>query len=232
MSVFHGYSQRAIDHFRKEGLDNSDELHVLELLLLFSVPQTDTYLLAHELLSRFGSLPQVMEAPMEELEKVPGVNEKVSTLISLNTAVSRYCMVRRGETFAPLTTIDDCARHLMPFFEGRRDEMVFLLCLDAKGKAICCREVGRGSVDSVSISIRRIVEIALDVNAISVILAHNHPGGEAIPSRDDIVVTMRLAKALDGVAIRLADHIVIADKKYVSMEKYGYYRPEECHLIP
>lgn len=231
MPMFHGYQQRAVAHFRAEGLDHFDELHVLELLLLFGVSQDDTYLLAHELLSRFGSLPQVMEAPVEELEKVPGVDQRISTLISLSNALSRYCMVRRSNTFTPLTTVDTSAEYLMPYFEGRRDEMVYLLCLDAKGKAICCREIGQGTVSSVSLPIRRIVEIALDVNAVSVILAHNHPGGETIPSGEDIAITMRLAKALDGVDILLADHIVIADERYISMAKCGYYRPEECRLM-
>lgn len=231
MSVHVGHRQRVKSRFRKEGLDGFDELHALELLLFFAVPQGDTNLLAHELLNRFGSLPQVLETPVEELEKVPGVKEHVATFLSLITAISRYYMVKRSEPCAPLTTISDCANYLVHFFRGRRDEMVFLLCLDAKCKVVCCREVGQGSVNSASVPIRRIVEIALSANATTVVLAHNHPSGVAVPSQEDVLTTRRLAKALDGVDVTLADHIVVADEDYVSMVESRYYDPEDCRLL-
>lgn len=231
MSVHNGHRQRVKDRFRKEGLDGFDELHVLELLLFFGIPQGDTNELAHELLNRFGSLPQVLEAPVEELEKVPGIGSHVSTLISLTTAISRYYMVKRKEPCKPMNSIEDCAEYLIQFFRGRRDEVVFILCMDAKCKVICCREVGKGSVNSASVPIRRVVEIALGVNATSVILAHNHPSGLAVPSVEDVTTTKRLAKALDGVDIVLADHIVVADDDYVSLAQSRYYDPCENRLL-
>ena len=230
MSVHAGHRQRVKSRFRKEGLDGFDELHALELLLFFAVPQGDTNLLAHELLARFGSLPQVLETPVEELAPAPGVGEHVSTLLSLTTAVSRHHMVRPSQPCGALRTIEACANYLMQFFVGRRDEIVFALCLDAKCKVICCREVGRGSVNSASVPIRRIVEIALGVNATTVVLAHNHPSGVAVPSTEDIWTTKRLARALDGVDIVLADHVVVADDDYVSMVESRYYDPAECRL--
>jgi DNA repair protein RadC len=203
---------------------------VLELLLFYCIPQKDTNLLAHELLNRFGSLPQVLEATAEELEKVPGVGEHVSTLLTLITAISRYYMVSRTTRFDVLTSNEQCGAYLVPYFVGRRDETVFLLCLDAKCKVLCCKEVGRGSVNSASVSTRRVVETALGVNASTVILAHNHPSGIAIPSTEDILTTRRIAMALDAVGIVLADHIVVADDDYVSMVDSAYYRPEDCIL--
>ena len=102
---------------------------------------------------------------------------------------------------------------------------MFLLCLDAKCKMLCCKEVGEGSVNSASISVRRIVEIALAANATTVVLAHNHPSGLAIPSAEDVHTTERIAAALNAVEITLADHIVVADDDFVSMVQSGYYRP-------
>ena len=110
----------------------------------------------------------------------------------------------------------------MPRFFGRKVETVFLLCLDAKCKVLCCKEVGEGSVNSAGISIRRIVETALGANATSVVLAHNHPSGMALPSAEDIQTTRRVAAALNTVDILLADHIVVADDDFVSMVQSGY----------
>jgi len=230
MSVHAGHRKRLKERFRQEGLDSFDELHVLELLLFYCIPQKDTNLLAHELLDRFGSLPQVLEAPAEELEKVPGVGEHVSTLLTLITDISRYYMVSRSARFDVLLTNEQCGNYLLPYFVGRRDETVFMLCLDAKCKVLCCKEVGRGSVNSAGVPVRRVVETALGVNATTVILAHNHPSGLAIPSSEDIITTRRIAIALDAVGIVLADHIVVADDDFVSMVDSAYYRPEECQL--
>lgn len=231
MSVHAGHRKRLKERFRQEGLDSFDELHVLELLLFYCIPQKDTNLLAHDLLNRFGSLPQVLEAPVEELEKVPGVGEHVSTLLALTTAISRYYMVSRTTQFQILTTTEKCGEFLVPYFVGRRDETVFLLCLDAKCKILCCKEVGKGSVNSAGVPIRKIVETALSVNATTVILAHNHPSGLAIPSDEDILTTRRVAMALDTVGILLADHVVVADDDFVSIADSGYYRPEDCRMV-
>ena len=231
MSIHDGHRQRLKNRFRREGLDRFDEIQVLELLLFYAIPQKDTNPLAHALLDHFGSLPQVLEAPAEELEKVPGVGNNVSTLLNLTTALSRYYMVKRAEQSTILTSSDQCGEYLMPFFVGRRNETVMLLCMDAKCKVLGCKEVGEGSVNSASVPIRRIVELALGMNATTVVLAHNHPSGVAVPSGEDVQTTRRLAAALDAVDITLADHIVVADDDFVSMVQSRMYLPDTCQMI-
>ena len=85
-------------------------------------------------------------------------------------------------------------------------------------------------MNSAGVPVRRVVEVALGANATSVILAHNHPSGLALPSHEDIITTRRVAAALDAVEVRLADHIVVADGDFTSLLQSGYYRPEECML--
>jgi len=97
-----------------------------------------------------------------------------------------------------------------------------MLCLDAKCKVLCCKELGEGSVNTASISVRKVVETALAANATTVVLAHNHPSGIAVPSNEDVQTTRRIAAALHAVEIYLADHIVVADGDYVSMIQSGY----------
>ena len=230
-SIHKEHRKRLKNRFRNEGLDHFDELYVLELLLFFGIPQGDTNPLAHRLLDRFGSLVQVLEAPREALEKVPGVGEHVSPLLSLTREISRYYMVNRASLCAVLKTTEDCGDYLMPRFIGRRDETVFLLCLDSKCEVICCKEVGSGSVNAASVSTRKIVETALAANATSVVLAHNHPSGFAYPSPEDVMTTKRVAVALDAAGILLADHILVANDDYVSIADSGLYDPESCRLI-
>ena len=119
----------------------------------------------------------------------------------------------------------------MPCMHNRRNEMVFLLCLDAKCKVLACKEVGEGSVNSAAVPIRRIVEMALEANATTVVLAHNHPSGIACPSNEDQFTTHRLAMALRAVEIELTDHLVFADGEYVSMVQSGMYDPKDYHAF-
>ena len=225
MSIHDGHRQRLKDRFLREGLDNFDDLYVLELLLYYAIPQKDTNPIAHALLSHFGSLTAVFEATPEELQKVPGIGKNAATFLSLIPQVGRYYQIKRSEPGDILRTISQCGNYLVPYLYGRENETVFLLCLDAKCKVLGCKLVGEGSVNSANIPIRRVVEIALNTNATSVVLAHNHPSGLALPSHDDIETTLRVAKALDAVEITLADHIVVADEDFVSLVQSGYYSP-------
>jgi DNA repair protein RadC len=230
MSIHDGHRQRLKKRFLNEGLDHFEELQVLELLLFYAIPRQDTNPIAHALLERFGSLAQVMEAPVEELKKVPGMGESASAFLSLVTATCRYYLVNRSSSNVVLNTVEQCGNYLLPFFCGRRNETVYLLCLDAKCKVLACKEVGEGSVNSAAVPIRRIVEMALSANATSVVLAHNHPSGMALPSGEDQLTTKRLAMSLAAVDIELVDHLVVADDDYVSLRQSGWYHPDECCL--
>ena len=221
MSIHDGHRQRLKERFLEEGLDHFTEIQVLELLLFYAIPRKDTNPIAHALLDRFGTLSQVLDAPVAELCKVPGVGENAATLLCLATSVGRYYLVNRISQTEILPTLDACADYLVPHFYGRNVETVFLLCLDAKCKVICCKEVGEGGVNSAGVSVRKIVETALAANATSVVLAHNHPSGVAIPSREDELTTQKIAVALRAVDIHLTDHIVVGDDDYVSMAQSG-----------
>lgn len=231
MSIHNEHRQRLKDRFLKEGLDNFDELYVLELLLFYCIPRVDTNPIAHRLLDHFGSLNNVLNATADELEKVEGVGKNTSTFLSLITQVGRYYQVKQSEPGKILRTIEQCGNYLVPYFFGREQETVFMLCLDAKCKVICCKMVGEGSVNSANIPIRRVVEMALAANATTVVLAHNHPSGLAIPSADDIQTTQRIAAALETVEIILADHIVVSKDDYVSITQSHYYTPTEACAV-
>ena len=222
MPIHDGHRERMKKRFLEEGLDSFTQIQALELLLFYCIPQKDTNPLAHALLDRFGSLSQVLEAPVEELRKVPGVGDHTATFLHLITEAGRFYLVNRSSQEKILPTLESCAEFMLPFFFGRKVETVFLLCLDAKCKVLCCREIGEGSINAAGISVRRVVETALNAGATTVVLAHNHPSGLALPSAEDIQTTRRVAMALSAVEIQLADHIVVADEDYVSMVQSGH----------
>ena len=230
MNIHAQHRQRVKKRFRDEGLDHFEELHALELLLFYALPREDTNPVAHDLMNKFGSLRNVLEAPVEQLMTVNKIGEHAAILLSLVKGIARKYMIS-GDSEAPLNTMEDCGKYLCNRFIGRRDEVVMLLCLDAKRAPLCCRVVSEGSVNAAEISTRKVVEAALGVNATSVILAHNHPSGIAVPSMQDIVTTRRMGAALSAVDIVLEDHFVVADQDYVSLRDSNYYDPDQCRLM-
>ena len=163
------------------------------------------------------------DATFEELVKIKGIGESAALFLKLVPSVSRYYGVSKTKNEKFVSTIDEAGNYLMPRFIGLRNEVVYLVCLDVKGKILDCRMVFEGSVNSAAISIRRILEIALSCNSTSVIIAHNHVSGIALPSTEDEVTTRKLCEALSAVGIKLLDHIIIADDDYVSMLSDGFF---------
>ena len=114
MSIHEGHRQRLKQRFLEEGLDKFTDIQVLELLLFYCIPRKDTNPIAHALLAHFGSLSQVLEAPVEELRKVEGVGESAALFLHLTTEVIRFYLVDRSTRVTILPTIDDCATWSTP----------------------------------------------------------------------------------------------------------------------
>ena len=226
MATHDGHRQRLKKRFLEEGLDNFNEINVLELLLFYAIPRKDTNEIAHNLLDKFGGLEGVLDANASDLVKTAGISDNSAVFLSLISAVSRFYQEKKTELDGPMDQPDRYCAVFRPKFIGRRNEMVYVLCLDAKYKMICCRLVGEGRINSANISVRKIAEIALSVNATAIVLAHNHPSGFAVPSNEDIVATRHAAQVLQAMDIVLLDHVIAADNEVVSMRSSGSYQPQ------
>lgn len=221
MGIHDGHRARLRASFLEHGLRSMNDINALELLLFYALPRRDTNETAHLLLERFGSLDGVFSAPIEELCEVEGVGEYAAALITLIPEIMKKARLSKVREIKQIKCSEDAGEYLLPYFMNEQDEVVYMLCLDAKRAVICCTEMGRGVVNTVDANIRRMVEKALKVKACSVIIAHNHPDGIAIPSREDDVFTKCLYDALETVGIRLEDHIIVADEDYISVADSG-----------
>lgn len=223
MGVHDGHRKRMKEEFLRGGLDHMPPHRVLELLLFYSIPQGDVNGLAHDLLKRFGSLTAVLEAPCEELIKVPGVGPHTASHLHLITAVARRYYTEKAEK----TSFDDpkeqIARQMVARYLGHTEERLTLVCLDNSLKILYFQFVKVGVEDAVQIQFRDLAKIALDCHATQIVLGHNHPGGLAIPSRADKETTAELAQRFMMLGIKLLDHIVVSGDDYVSMAQTGLF---------
>ena len=227
MNLHEGHRQRLKDRFLKEGLSNFEDHNILEILLFYSVPRADTNEIAHKLLNKFGSLSAVFDASLEELCSVDGIGVHSATLIKLMPEISSAYGIDKTKNIRHLNTIQELGAYFIPKFIGKKDEESYIVLLDNKNKIIKSELVAKGSVDAVQLSIRTIISQAINNNATSVVLAHNHPAGVALPSANDIKMTKRLFEALRLADIKLKDHIIVADDDFVSLRQSGYFAEYE-----
>lgn len=216
------HRERMRRRFMEHGLDSFEDHSILELLLFYAQPRKDMNVTAHRLLEAFGSLEGVFDAAPEALKTVEGVGDSAAVLIHLVPEVARRYLMSKAGPGRILTDSDAAGRYLLPRFLTCKEERMYLVCMDAKLKVLDCREIGRGGTVSVSVNIRSIVQLALGQNATYVLLAHNHTSGIALPSNDDVAVTLRVRQVLAEVGVTLTDHIVVAGDDFVSMADSGY----------
>ncbi len=221
MSIHNGHRQRFKEEFLARPASFPDH-KVLELLLFYANPRSDTNPLAHALMERFDSVSGVLDALPEELRKVPGVGEHTVALLKVSKELAGRYLSSRASIGELVQSVEDAEALLKDYFTGARNERVCLLCMDGKGKSLGVRVVGEGSVNAAQFTSRAVVEAALSLNASRAILAHNHVSGLALPSAEDRATTEKIKGVLWAVDVKLEDHLIFAEDEMVSLRDSGF----------
>lgn len=217
-SVHSGHRDRVRDEFLFKGISESTPPHkVVEYILFHSIPQKDTNETAHALLERFGSISGILDAPAEQLMQVKGISKVSVSLLKLILPVARIYSSEKNSADKVLKDIDDISQYLLGKYFGYDKEVFSMLSLNASGKALGYDVLSSGNVSEVTVSVRDIVEVVLKIRAVCVAIAHNHPGGVALPSEEDIKITELIDRTLKNINAKLLDHVIIAGDDYVSM---------------
>lgn len=217
-----GHRDRLRARFEREGAASLEPHVLLELILFYSVPRADTNPIAHRLLGQFGSIANVFEAPYEELLKVKGIGPASATLLRMIPGLTSQYLISKNDTGVILDSSKKLGEFLLPRFIGLNNEVLMLACLDHKCKLLYCTIIAEGSLDSVKVDIRKIVEAAMRVSAAGIVIAHNHTHGFCLPSYADKSITLELKKVLKPISIELIDHIIVSGNEYISMANAGY----------
>ena len=202
-----GHREKLRQRFiRENGFEHFEDHQILELLLFYANPRSDTNPIAHALLDEFGSLKGVLEARPEMLMRVPGVGEKHRCAMEVPDRIGNS---REAE------------KYCLSILAGQRTERFYVISLNAQCAVLGRRKISDGSLSEVSAYPRMVMETALNYNAHSVLLCHNHPGGTCAPSPEDIASTLQLQRLLNGVGILVLDHIIVAGDRTYSMIQHG-----------
>ena len=203
--------------FLSHGFSSFDHHEIIEMLLYYALPRKDTNLIAHELVSRFGSLSGVFDAPIEKLCEVPGVSEHTAVLLKMVPQLAKEYMCDSNRERESYASYDKAGSFFVSKFIGALNEKLYAAYFDNGMHLLDFTLVSEGDVNTSYVNIRKIVSEALSKNASHVMLAHNHPGGAAIPSADDLNATKACEVALSVVGIKLVEHYIIAGGGYIGI---------------
>ena len=203
------------------GFENFDESEILSTILSYASGTKDAPGLIGRLIDTFGSLKAVLEARPEQLLKVEGMNRTRAGLISMMVPMARVWARCANEVPDRIGNSREAENYCLSILAGERTERFFVVSMNAQCKVLGRRLISEGSLSEVSAYPRMVMETALNYNAHSILLTHNHPGGTCSPSPEDISSTLQLQRLLNGIGILVLDHIIVAGDRTYSMIQHG-----------
>ncbi len=219
-NIHKGHRRRLAEKLYENDGDGMEDHELIEILLYNVDSRKNTNIIAHEILKRFGTLYNAIEASPEELMKIDGVGVKTADFFKLQAALLRKYRTDefRGVKNIKLTP-ENAGRYISNVLAGYSKETMMMFCLDAnchlnKNNSFVMQ---KGTGNMVQPYMREIVKRAIEANKPYVIIAHNHPNGILEASEEDIRFTLELEKALSFVEIRLIDHVIVSRDGYMSI---------------
>lgn len=221
------HRKRLRKRFNKTGISSLQDYEIVELLLTFSVPYKDVKPTAKELIDKFGSIKGIFEAQPRELMKFKHVKDKSITLIKFIREINNLYKKEKIISNITLDNREKLLEYCMDKLGAKREEEFHVIYLDNNMKMITDEDfpaeenLYKGTNDRVYIYNKKILKEALDKKANGIIVFHNHPQADCLPSEADKQITKKIKTASESLDIKLFDHIIVNEKNYFSFKENG-----------
>ena len=213
-----GHRKRVKDAYLQNGFDAAADHNVLELILFYAIPRKDVKELAYAILNHFGGdLNAVFRAEVNELMRVNGVGENTAILLSTYGKVTERLNVQKNRKIKAFHSYPEQKEYVSNLLQGLPTERIMMITLDNAGHIIRTHTLSEGGVNRADVSARTIVTKAVEDKASAVLLAHNHPHGDFLPSESDATFTSRCCKLLRAIDVQLLDHIIVGEEGALSL---------------
>jgi len=177
--------------------------------------------LANRVIGHVGGLDALTRSTVGELRRVTGVGRARAAQVLSAVELGRRTLVRGGAERPSLRSPRQVAAYLLPQYGSSAVEQFGIVMLDSKSRLIRLKLVSTGSIDATIVHPREVFREAATAAAAAIILFHNHPSGDPTPSPDDVALTARMVGAGAVMGIDVVDHLILADRRYISLLESG-----------
>ena len=210
------------EKFLRFGEQSLTEAELLAMILRTGTKDVSAVELGRQILKLSGGLNGLYHTRLDSLMQLKGIGEvkavKVKCIAELSRRMAREC-ARETLVFNSPPTV---AAYYMEELRHEKREKVLLILLNSRGLVIGELVLSTGTVNASLISPREVFIEVLKAEAVSMVLLHNHPSGDPMPSKQDESITMQLQQAAQILDIVLLDHIIIGDNRYYSFREHEY----------
>ena len=215
-------ADRPRERFLRQGPESLSNQELLAILLRTGSKEESVLTLANRVLVQFEKLHALKYATVEEMKEIKGIGEAKAIQLLAAIELGKRLAQKEIDNKYTIRSPEDAANFLMPFMTSLQQENFVALYLNVKNQIIHQQTVFIGSLNASIVHPREIFRVAVRRASASIIVAHNHPSGNPVPSPEDIDVTKRLIEAGQILGIDLLDHIIIGDHQFVSLKEKGY----------
>jgi len=226
-----GHRKRLRERFIKSGLTGFHDYEIVELLLTLGSPRKDCKQQAKEVIKRFKTLRGALSASPEELQQIDGIGAHSAFGIKLVWEVAEEFLKQRIIDKPVYKSAKEIFDYLYLSMRDLKKEVFKAIYLNSQNQLIEAVDLFEGTLESIPIRPREIVESAIKHNATALIAAHNHPSGNPTPSRSDKQLTRDLVFIGMILPIRVLDHIIVGGNRYFSFADEGLIKKYEDDFL-
>lgn len=222
-----GHRSRLLEKVSKYGAGCLADHEILEALLFFSIARVNTNEIAHNIIHEMGSLQRITDADESRLLSIHGIGSKTVIFFMLIFELFRRISAKSTVPTVKFDSITKVFDFLSRHYTGIKNEQVCALYLDGMFRLVKFETVAEGSISSVSVNPAVIARQAAKYDAVSVIIAHNHPKGYSKPSEADLLFTKALREHLFAVDVTLLEHIIVGEDSCKTTMQHSLYNDNE-----
>ena len=214
--------ERPVEKSLSMGIESLSNGELLALLINSGTREKSAMALAEEVLAKDASgIGYLRETSAQELMSIKGIGSSKAARIMAAVELGRRIAARPAPKGSRIESDEDVAMLFMEELRHKKKEFFKALLLDSKGKVISSETISVGELTSTIVHPREVFNQAVKKSAAAVVFVHNHPSGDPSPSREDIATTDRLVACGNILGIKVLDHIIIGDGRYISIKSTG-----------
>jgi len=218
-----GHKKRLRQKFKKNGIESLHDYEILEFLLGLINVRKDTKDLAKNLLKKYETVSNVLDAKTEELLQFKGLGKRTAIGLKFSKELITYYLAENIQKKEyKIDSPESAVNHFIAYYGSHEYEEFCVIYLDGKNNIQKIKNFQKGSINYSQVYPKKIIKTAIAKNSVSIVLVHNHPSGNLSPSQADINFTQKMAKICNLIDISLLDHLIIAKKDYYSLKEHGH----------